>query len=569
VREERLSEDCGPRDGARRGPGSTPSRLSPAALLALGAVFGVVSLAQIAPALHGEFLADDESYIVHNVYVHDLSWENLKGILDPWGEPTAYTANYAPVHLLLHALEYQAFGLENRAGWHAVNAVAHAIASLVLVAFFLRAGLSVSASVFGGALFLTHPANLETVAWIFQLKTLVSLGLALGALLLLERRPLLATVLFALALLTKVTALFALPVAVVQVWVRAGQDGRRARWAWLGVWAGIGVAVSVIELQAYGVQQDPRIDPPADLGVHAQTIVAIAGRYLAMAYTSLGLSTFHSPPPLTSWIDPWWLGGLAALAVLGGRAAVTLWRREEEAAFWVLAAVSFAPVSQITPFIYPMGDRYLYPILPGLIGGTLLALRHPARRLLAGRRERQRELLRVGAVAGAVALLTAMSLRSHERAPVFGTTRTMMLDAALHYPDGLQAHLLRGSRAAREGNAQEAARSYSRAVELGFSDLHSLVASPALAPVRGHPDFQAVIQRLADHTIARIQARDDPSQMELASLAQAYEIRGERERAIRAYERALQQEGPLGPAIRSYLRQIADPSGGPPEKSLE
>ena len=48
-------------------------------------------------------------------------------------------------------------------------------------------------------------------------------------------------------------------------------------------------------------------------------------------------------------------------------------RRREEGAWWLCAAVGFAPVSQFFPFEFPIGDRYLYFILPGLFGGVTLA----------------------------------------------------------------------------------------------------------------------------------------------------------------------------------------------------
>jgi tetratricopeptide (TPR) repeat protein len=293
-------------------------------------------------------------------------------------------------------------------------------------------------------------------------------------------------------------------------------------------------------------------------------VVAIAMRYLAMAGTSWGVSMFHEPDAATSWADPWWLAGLAALILLGWRMALTLWRREEEAAFWVLAAASFAPVSQVFPFIYPMGDRYLYPILPGLIGGLLLAARAPAAWLQARAGERA-GTLRIAAGALAVVLLVTFAVRSERRAPVFRTNLATMIDAALNYPQGLQAALLRGHRAAVEGDGPAAARAFGRAIDLGFSDLQALLVNPSLATVRDHPEFQQVLRDMAAHDIARLETRESPGQSELMALGLAHRVRGEREAAIRAYERALASEGPFGASIRrelSALRRAPRPSDG-------
>lgn len=532
-------------------------------ILALAALFVVVALWQVAPAFDGEFISDDYLYIVNNVYVHGLSWENVRVLLDPQGQPTAYTLNYAPVHLLLHAAEYEVFGPQKMLGWHVVNAVAHALTSLLLVAFFMRAGIARAAAVFGGALFLVHPANVETVAWIFQLKTIVALALSLGALLLLERRPGASAAFFALALLTKITSLFALPVAVVQAWARQ-RDGSLPRWRWLLTWAAIAAAISITEMRAFQIQADARLIIDPDPLVHARTVVAIAMRYLAMAGTSWGVSTFHEPDAATSWADPWWLGGLAVLILLGWRMAVTLWRRDEEAAFWVLAAASFAPISQVFPFIYPMGDRYLYPILPGLIGGVLLAARAPAAWLQARAGEHS-GTLRVAAGVLAVALLVTFAVGSERRAPVFRTNMSTMLDAAMNYPQGLQASLLRGHRAATEGDAPAAALAFGRAIDLGFSDLQALLVNPSLTSVRGHPAFQQVLRDMAAGDIARLQTRENPGQSELMALGLAHRVRGEQVQAIRAYERALASEGPFAERINrelSTLRRTPKGSGG-------
>jgi hypothetical protein len=61
------------------------------------------------PALDGPLVSDDAHYL-GNPYVRELSWERLPALLDPAGEPARLIENYAPVHLLLHALEWRLFG---------------------------------------------------------------------------------------------------------------------------------------------------------------------------------------------------------------------------------------------------------------------------------------------------------------------------------------------------------------------------------------------------------------------------------------------------------------------------
>jgi hypothetical protein len=521
---------------------------------AVGAGFVAVALWLVWPAIDGVFLSDDYLYVVSNPYVHGLSWENVKAILDPYGSPTVYSLNYAPVHLLMHAAQWELVGDDTRL-YHVTNAVAHGLTSLLLVPFFVRAGIAPLAAALGALLFLVHPANVETVAWIFQLKTIVALALSIGALLLHERRPAWAALLFTLALLTKITALGVLPVAAVQAWVRSRDEHPvPPRWGWLVGWAVVAVAISIPEMAAFQRQSDVRLVIDEDPLVHGRTIFAIAARYLWMSLTGGGVATFHEPPTADSWLDPWWLAGLAALVAIGARSIQTLLRDDEEACFWAFAAAAFAPVSQVFVFVFPMGDRYLYPILPGLIGAGLLALR-PAWDALAARTGAGP--LRRAAAGSALVVAAIFASASHARAPVFADDISMLMDAAKAYPDGMMANILRGHQAARVGNAEAAARAFERAVDLGFSDLQALLSHPELRQVAATPVFrERVLVKLAELDIQRLSQQEDPDQSELLVLARAYEIRGDPDLALETLERAQDAPGAFDDQVRLRLKEL-------------
>ncbi|MDJ0847722.1 MAG: hypothetical protein QNK04_04975, partial [Myxococcota bacterium] len=296
-------------------------------LLGVFLVFAVFELVVLRPALGLPFVSDDVGYVERNAFVQELSGRNVAAILDPGGEPGRNTGNYAPVHLLALALEWQLFG-PDVLGYHVVNAVLHALVATLLAALLVRRGVALGVGVAAAGLFLLHPANVETTAWISQLKTLLSLALALGALLCASRRPALGVLLFALALLAKASALFALPVLAVFLWVDAGRGGEWRRPAlWLLGWLGVALVYAPIQLAAF--QRTGEVgrffDP--DLSVHVRTVVAIGGRYLAMAFTGLGVSPFHEPAPATSWLDPWWLLGAAGGLLLAARTVVVGGRR--------------------------------------------------------------------------------------------------------------------------------------------------------------------------------------------------------------------------------------------------
>ena len=71
--------------------------------------FAVLALAIYRGALTGPFVSDDLGYIVTHPYTEELSAENLGAIFDPFGPARLYAANYAPIHLLLTALEREIF----------------------------------------------------------------------------------------------------------------------------------------------------------------------------------------------------------------------------------------------------------------------------------------------------------------------------------------------------------------------------------------------------------------------------------------------------------------------------
>jgi hypothetical protein len=541
---------------ARAGAGASRGARGRAALgtprarsLALGLGFAALALAVYAPALSGPFVSDDLHYVATNPYVHELSWRNLRDLLDPRSAATVLVVNYAPVQLLVHALEWQVFG-EATTGYHVVNVLCHALASALLALLFARCGVPPAAAAVGGLWFLLHPANVEAVAWVSQLKSPASLALALGALLAHPRRPAAGAVLFGLALLAKPTAAFALPVAALLDWTLRG----RVRARWLALWALALAAFAVAEFWTHQ-RSGAALPIHPDAWVRLRTSFAIGGRYLWMAATSSGVSAFHEPAPSLSWLEPWWLAGLAASLAIAARALHALVRRRAEAAFWAWAGASFVPVSQLFPFLHPMADRYLYAILPGLLGGVLLA---------GGGAWARRLVLAAALVAAAL-----LGVHSLERARLWSSPLRLLADSAAHYPEGRTARLLAARRAAQLGDAATAVAELRVAFERGFNRFEQLQSDPAFDPIRGDPRFRALVREIASWWVERLAALSDATQIELRQLAVAQVAQGDRAAARRTLERALAREGPLAARIRDDLVQLgaAQPEGAPPPES--
>ena len=522
------------------------------------------------PALFGEFVSDDLFYIKDNAYIRSLAPADLLALFEPGGPSTVWTLNYAPVHLIALALEWRWFGSEPY-GYHVVNVWLHVLVSALVVVFLGRTGLGAAAALLGGLFFLVHPANVEAVSWSFQSKTLLSTGLALGALICFDRLPGFSTGLFLLALLTKVSASFALPVLGVMIWCGSPRvDGLRGRWVWLAVWTLVFFIVAwpvwatVDRIALAGAHVYP------DVWTHARAMLAVTGRYAVMAATSYGVSAFQKPSMDVSLGDPWWLLGALVVAVLGVRWLTALRAGRPEAVHWTLAAAALVPVSQLVPLPYPVADRYLYAMLPGLIGGTFLALRGPLERLdaRAGRLDAPGKRLaslaaRVGvpavrpvhAVAAALVLVVCagFAVRSHDRAALWRTAHAVMLDAAAHYPDGTEAHLIDAYEAARVGDAVASAASLRSAYERGFVQFSMPLVNPVYASVREHPDFDAVLDDMAGWWIQRAAEVEQPTQRQLEAFANAHYVRGELDESIALLERALEVGGPADEAFARTL----------------
>jgi len=526
--------------------------------------FAALSVFVYSGGLQGAFVSDDYGYIVSSPYTRSLSLESVAEILDPWGQAKEYTANYAPVHLLFTALERKIFANEVL-GFHLVNVLVHALVSVLLVALLRSSRIPDLPALLGGLFFALHPANVEAVAWISQLKTNASLALTLGALLALRRRPALGTLLFSLGLLTKASAYAALPVAAAFAYARGGRiatdnDDSSRQWAWIAVWVALFAVYVIPEFSSFGFGKAFREPAYADPWVQVRSIAAVGTRYLVMSATSFGVSAFQEPPPVTSVWNPWWLASLPLSIALLWRTLVTLRARSEEGAYWILAIASFGPVSQIFPFVNPVADRYLYFILPGLIGGVLLAGTKLQRRF--GTRPAAAAARFPASIGGRVALALALlvaltfGVRSHARAGLWSSETRLLLDAVAHYPEGGTAAFFRARSAAQAGNVREAIAELRDAERKNAARFSLLLTDPGLTPIRAHPDFQALVGEMAGHWIERAYEKGVATQPEYRVVGLAHQVRFEYALAVRAFESALEVGGPQDELVRSELENV-------------
>jgi len=112
---------------------------------------------------------DDPEYVYVNPHVQKgLSLESIS-----WAFTTIHAANWHPITWLSHMLVVQVFAL-NPAAHHLVNVFLHSAnaALLFLLLNALTGGLLRSAVV--AAFFALHPLHVESVAWVAELKDVLS-----------------------------------------------------------------------------------------------------------------------------------------------------------------------------------------------------------------------------------------------------------------------------------------------------------------------------------------------------------------------------------------------------------
>jgi hypothetical protein len=203
-------------------------------------------------------------------------------------------------------------------------------------------------------------------------------------------------------------------------------------------------------------------------------------------------------------------------------------------------------------------------ILPGLLGGVLLAGAEPWARAFgatidrpAASGESPRQALLSGlAVALALLVCAVFGIRSAERAALWRSAGLVNADAATHYPEGRQAHLSRAREAARAGDLEGVAAGLRGATAANYDYLHLLLQEPLFAGARSHPAVNAVFRDLAAMWIERVEQKEAPNQVELNMQAVAHETRGELAAAVRALERALEVGGRESELVRMRLVRV-------------
>ncbi len=331
-------------------------------------VLSAITFVVYADSLGHSFLLnwDDSSYVVENAVIRGITLEHLKDAFTRF-----YVGNYAPLHIISYMFDYSLWGLNPR-GFILTNVLLHVMNGVLLYLLLFRVSRRRAIGFLGGFIFLCHPVQVESVAWISERKNILAMFFFLASFhSYLSYRSagkrggsiffITSVGMFCLAVLSKSVAIV-LPLVLFLYELCYLQRPERKWWIVnKAPFLLVAAATAIIALKSQmpgneGGRISYAIEGP--LGVF-YTMLTVLPRYLKLLIWPSGLSALYMPP-MKVRIDAAvaWSGLLALVLVFLG---VCLYRKKRKSFFWyALFFVGLIPVSQIVSIVTLMNDRYLY-----------------------------------------------------------------------------------------------------------------------------------------------------------------------------------------------------------------
>ena len=430
-----------------------------------GLIVLLVVLAYL-PALHGGFIWDDDVYVTNNPLL--TAPDGLRRIWFTMDSPS----QYFPLTYTVFRLERSLWGL-NPAGYHWVNILLHAINAVLVWRLLKR--LSVPGAWLAAAIFALHPVQVESVAWITELKSVLSLFfilLTLGCWLEFvgERSRRfwygLALGFYALALFSKTTAC-TLPAALLLIlWLKTKPiDWRRLAQVVPFLALGLGLGLLTVWWERFHQGTQGKL---FSLGWLERILVASHALwfYAGKLFWPVNL-TFSYP----RWaIEPANLSAYGWLVMgVGLGAAICFTRRfvgrsvEVATLFYVATLSPLLGFVMLYTFRYTfVADHYQYVASIGLIalaaaGITLAFKTKPLLKLACGG-----------------ALLLTLGLLTWRQTEIYRNPETLWRDTLAKNPDCWMAQDNLGILLAGQGHIEEAMEYYHKAIQLNPNNIEAL-----------------------------------------------------------------------------------------------
>jgi protein O-mannosyl-transferase len=526
-----------------------------------GLLLVIATFAAYQPAWNGKPIWDDAAHLTYPEH------RSLAGLLRIWTEPGA-TQQYYPVAYSAFWVEHKLWG-DSTLGYHLVNILLHITAAFLLLKI-LRT-LQIPAAGLAAAIFALHPVQVESVAWISELKNTLSAVCYFGSALAYLRFDRTrhkgayagALVLFVLGLMAK-TVIATLPAALLVVfwWQRGKLSWKQDVLLLLpffaaGIFAGL--FTSWMERRFVGAQG-------SEFNFSIIERFLIAGRaiwfYLGKLFWPADLIFSYPRWKVSQTI--WWqyLYPAAAALLLGALWVLRKWARGPLAALLFFIGTLFPALGffNVFPFKFSfVADHFQYlaccgPIVAASIGIHALFRGFKERRLLLER-------------AFCAMLLAALCLLTWRQSRIYTDIETLWratidrnpdcwlaqdgLGAVLYergqtdqaiirfrsslaiQPDNAEAQNNLGAALAKMGQVDEAVQRFRKAVAIrpNFAEAHNNLGHSLLQ--QGHAD-EAILQ-FQD----AVAIRPDLAQLH-STLANALLQKGRVDEALIQFQKALE-----------------------------
>lgn len=360
----------------------------------------LLALAVYNPVVHNGFInLDDNPYLLDNANVKTgLHWSSVK-----YAFTTFDQANWHPLTWLAFIVDWQLFK-KNPAGHHYTSVLLHALDAVLLFLLLQNATGYARRSLVVAALFSVHPSNVESVAWISEVKNPLSTAFFLLAMLAYGRyarqpsfqRYFPIPILFALGLMAKPQTI-ALPFVLLLWdywplrrfgWAGKDENGvcfppvslRRSLLEKVPLLA-LAVADAIITIAAQHAGSAVRTLGEYSLGLRISNAIVSYARYIGHAAWPYHLSPIYSHPASI----PVWQPVLALLFLFGLTGVILKAGKSYLLAGWLWFLGNMVPVIGLVQVgDVAMAEHYAYISFIGLFWMATWFVAEAAQRLRLG-----------------------------------------------------------------------------------------------------------------------------------------------------------------------------------------